>query len=254
MHNLGLVASGGIMIYNTVILEERGGSIIMLGKLIVVIVVLFLIALSVYLIHDSLPVGRILSARSGLRKKVQDAKDGLGVKNTNAPVICIKPRGEQEYQNYIMTKKEVKIGRSSGSDIVLEDETVEGTHAVVRKIFKDDKVYYELVNLSRRNPVEYFNQKKGDYIYLGYKKGVVLGTNEVFYLGETKVIIKCPVQKHEITKTERMVLNSSAQDSNAQNGIVQNGNAQMPDVYLPDEQDLRQGTYGDLDKRQGIDI
>ena len=185
----------------------------MLGKMIVVIVVLFLIALSAYLIHDSLPVRQMESLGSVFRRKVKDVRGSFDVMNTNAPVICVKPRGEMNYTKIPMTKKEMRIGRSSGCDIVLEDETVEGTHALVRKVIKENKVYYELVNLSRRNPAEYFNQKKSEYVYMGFKKGVVLDVNEIFYIGETKIIVNCPVQKHEITKTERMVISGKMERS-----------------------------------------
>lgn len=185
----------------------------MLGRLIVIIVVLFLVALSAYLIHDSLAQREKEGRASGLRKWIKDARNNLSVKNTNAPVICVKLHGDMNYKQYPMNKKEMRIGRSSGCDIVLEDETVEGNHAVVRKVIRDNKVYYELVNLARLNPAQYFNRKKSDYDYMGYKKGVVLGTDEVFYFGETKIIIKCPVQGHELTRTERMLIGGKQRQS-----------------------------------------
>lgn len=185
----------------------------MIGTIIIIIVVLFLFVIVAYLIHDSLPIGKVKDMKSDIHKKVEGMKHYEGAKLANAPVIYVKVNGNGDYTQYQMTKEKMAIGRSEQNDIVLEDETVEAKHAVVRRVMKDNKMFYEMINLSRRNPIQYLNKMLRDYDCLGYKKGITLENDEVFYLGETKIVIKCPMQGHEITKTERMIIGDHSEDS-----------------------------------------
>lgn len=175
----------------------------MLSKVIVLVILVLIGLLVVYLFHDSPFVKQMTDQGGKLEEKFKKHTKKKSVKIADRPVIFIKEPGTTSYQQIEMNHKVVSIGSGEKCDIVLDDETVEPLHVKVNKVFQGNDICYELINYSKNNPVEYLNQLDGVYEYLGYKKGIVLDANEAFYIGETKMIIKCPPKHHFAEKTER---------------------------------------------------
>lgn len=134
------------------------------------------------------------------------------VRIVNGPVLCVKCPGEMEYRKVPVVNRTIKIGSSKSSDLVLRDEFVEPIHAVIKKVVRDNDCHYELINMSKYNPVQWFNQTTNDYETIHYRHGVILDSQEVFYVGESKVIVKCPITNHKPSNTERLILNREAFD------------------------------------------
>ena len=125
----------------------------------------------------------------------------------NPPTIFIRLPGQKEYYNYKMTSPTVTIGTGKGNDIVIhDDDTVEKKHAVIKKVLKQDRSFYEFINLAKTNPSQYRNSsRRGKYEIMGYKDGQELeqGT-EYFYVGQTKLMIKIPSEVHGHTDTDTL--------------------------------------------------
>lgn len=176
----------------------------MLSKFVVLGMVVLILILVAYLLHDS----KLLKSvkKNDLPDKVRKINQ---VKILNGPMIYYKCPGDREYHQIQMTNKIIKIGRSAKNDIILDDESVEEVQASIEKKIVDNKVYYEFVDLSKYNPVEYFNQAKHIYEYVGFKRGVILDANEAFYIGETKLIVKCPHKEHKTSSSMRYILDQN---------------------------------------------
>lgn len=168
------------------------------GKLIVLGVAVLILVLVMYLFYDS---GFIRKVVSKTRKAIPGAKP---VKLINSPIILLKEGGARNYQRIEVNKKVFTIGRSAKNDLVIDSEAVEDRHAVLYKRIKNERIYYELVNYGKVNPVEYYNNSRDHYEWLGYKDGEVLDSRETFYIGDAKLVITIPVMTHEPTKTERL--------------------------------------------------
>lgn len=180
----------------------------MLSKLMALAIVILIVILVGYLMRDSALFTSIRGAKEKVAGKVKEGPMiSPRVKITDSPVLFVKGPKDHSYQEQQMFKQKITFGSDKKNDIFLIDETVEKVHATLEKVIEDNQMYFELVNLSKKNPIEILNQEKGCYEYLGYKKGVVLEGNEVFYIGETKIIAKCPAKGHDMSKTERMIVN-----------------------------------------------
>ena len=172
-------------------------------------IVILIVMLSCYLVHDS---EMLKTLTGGAKEKIGKAKITT-IKSprhefriANGPVVRVKGPGDVSYTPFELANDVVKIGRSSRNDISLDDDTVENTHIRIEKKMKGNNVYYELINLSKRNPAEILNQETSDFEYLGYRKGIILGDSEVFYVGNTKFIFKMPMSHHRVSKTDRLVI------------------------------------------------
>ena len=180
----------------------------MLSKLMALAIVILIVILVGYLMRDSALWSELHRAKEKVADKVKAAPMvPQRVRITDSPVLFVKGPSDLSYHEQQMYKKKITFGSDAKNEIVLVDDTAEKVHATLEKVIKENAIYYELVNLSKRNPIEFLNQAKGAYEYLGYKKGVILEGNEVFYIGETKIIAKCPAMGHDMSKTERMIVN-----------------------------------------------
>ena len=180
----------------------------MFNSFIVIGIVVLIGILCWYLLHDMPAIKQTLKTSREVAGKINKATRGPApIKIANGPVLKVKEPGDHSYNTVELTKDVVRIGSSGRCDLVLEDDAVEKLHARIEKKMKGNKVYYELINLSKRNPAEILNQDSQEYEYLGNRKGVVLGDSEAFYVGNTKIIFKRPVRNHVPTKTDRMVIN-----------------------------------------------
>lgn len=185
----------------------------MFNTIIISLTVMLIVALCCYLVHDSAFAGLVVSSTRTVIKRAKKAgRPSKAVKIANGPVVMIKSPGDYVYSSVTLEKDSVKIGRSPKNDIVLDDATVESVHARIDKKMKGNKVYYEFINLSKRNPAENLNQKARDYEYLGYRRGKILDDSEVFYIGNTKIIFKTPVKNHMVSKTDRLLIDGNADD------------------------------------------
>lgn len=174
----------------------------MIGKIIVVIVVFLIIVLVVYLMSGSGIGKKIQSSGKAVSDKIDRSKEKREIEVVNGPVLQVKNPGERKYHPVNVTKKEYKIGRGKGNDLVLDYKTVEERHAVIVKRLKGDRVFYEFINYAKTNPTEYFNKRKNAYEYLGVKDGVELDAREMFFVGDTKIIITLPQSVHMAGDTE----------------------------------------------------
>lgn len=177
----------------------------MAGKIVVLGVVILIVILAGYLVHDSLALKKM--KETDVKTMFHEAAADRGPKILNGPTISYRCPGDSEYHHIQMTKKKITIGKDPSNDIVLEDDSAEGKHAFIEKKVKGNSVCYEFVNLSRYNLAEYYNQSSNIYEYLAYKQGVVLDDKEGFYIGETKLVITLPKTYHAPSKTERMIIN-----------------------------------------------
>lgn len=71
--------------------------------------------------------------------------------------------------------------------------------------------------MSKYNPVQWFNQDINDYETIGYRRGLKLNGKEVFYIGESKIIVTCPTNNHKPSKTERLVMSAGAENRSDEN-------------------------------------
>lgn len=130
------------------------------------------------------------------------------VKLAQPPIVSVEMPGEKDYVPYQMESVVFPIGsvqRKNG--LFLDSETVEARHAVIYQRVKDGKVWYELVNYAKKNPVKIYNWRKTVYEYLGKKEVVELelGSCELFYIGACKVKVEIPPMPDPEGKTELMV-------------------------------------------------
>lgn len=179
----------------------------MFNSIIVIGIIVLIVILSWYLLHDVPAVKEtIKTSREVVNKVNKAAKGPAPIRSANGPVLKVKEPGAHSYNTVELTKDVVRIGSSGRCDLVLKDDAVEKLHARIEKKMKGNTVYYEFINLSKRNPAEILNQESQEYEYLGNRRGVVLGDSEAFYVGNTKLIFKRPVRNHVPTRTDRMVI------------------------------------------------
>ena len=191
----------------------------MFNSIIVIGIVVLIGVLSWYLLHDVPAVKQFFKTSKSMADKINKAAKGpAAIKIANGPVLKVKEPGERSYNTVELTKDVVRIGSSKRCDLVLEDDAVENLHAKIEKKMKGNKVYYEFINLSKRNPAEVLNQDSQEYEYLGNRKGVVLGDSEAFYVGNTKILFKTPVRNHVPSNTDRMLINGEGQLTSADTG------------------------------------
>lgn len=175
----------------------------MAGRVIMALVILVVLVLGLYLIIDSNLAD--LAGNAGIfLKKLKKMFSKRQVELANAPVLRIREEGSGEYYEVNVDKKVFRIGSGKKNDLILSSAKVEDRHVVIYKQQKKDRVYYELVNYAKSNPVEHYIKSRDRYGYLRYKAGVELDTHETFYIGETKVIFNIPEYVHRSSKTERM--------------------------------------------------
>lgn len=164
------------------------------------IVVLMVLILGLYLVLDS----NLAESTVVFFKKLKKMCSRRQVELANAPVLSIREERSGKYYNVTVDRKVFRIGSGKKNDLVIPSSTVEEKHAVIYKQQKKDRVYYELVNYARSNPVEHYIKAKDCYGYLRYKAGVELEDDEAFYIGETKVIFSIPKIVHRASRTERV--------------------------------------------------
>lgn len=184
-------------------------------------VFILVVTVIAYLTHGSEVWKDIKSRKSRIVDSCVPLKNLQNVKIANGPVLCVKCPGETEYRQVKILNRTTRIGSSKSSEVVLCDEFVEPIHAIIKKEVRNNKARYEFINMSKYNPIQWFNQKKNDYEDVGYRRGVVLDSQEIFYIGESKVIVKCPVVIHTPSKTERLVLNENKARENGKNGMTE---------------------------------
>lgn len=172
-----------------------------------------IVILVLYLSHGSEIWKEIKYKRNRLLDSCNAIKGFRNVRIANGPVMCVKSPGEIEYKQIPIMNRSTKIGSSRSSDVVLNDEFVEPVHAMIRKVVHENDSHYELINLSKYNPIQWFNQMTNDYEVVKYKRGVILDAQEAFYIGESKVLVKCPVAKHIPTNTERLIINRDTMEA-----------------------------------------
>ena len=191
-------------------------------KLIVAGVVLLILIVIIYMLHDSdLVRGARKMAESAANKR-DEAKEKGEVEIADAPVIKIKEPGEKKYHEKKMDRRECKIGRGDKNQIVLNDKKVEETHAKIEKKLIKERICYTMTNFSKINPVELYNRTKDQYEYLGYKEEVELDEKTVFYIGDTKILIILNQKKHTPSKTE-WVVNEPESSSKSQSSEEKSG-------------------------------
>ncbi len=169
-----------------------------------------IVILIVYLSHGSEAWKEMKYRKNQMLDSCNAIKGLRNVRIANGPVLCVKAPGQIEYSQIPIVNRMTKIGSSRSSDVVLPDEFVEPVHAMIKKVVHDNDSHYELINLSKYNPIQWFNQMTNDYEVIGYKRGIVLENQEAFYIGESKVLVKCPVAKHKPSRTERLIVNRSS--------------------------------------------
>lgn len=169
----------------------------MIGKFVVAAAVILVIAVMCYLFYDCGVFGNIKKGFGKLSERVK----GKNVELADGPVLQIRETPEAAYRKMEVNRRAFKIGSGAGNDLSLSDKTVEEFHAAIYKRLKGNQVYYELINYSKTNPVQYYNKFIKKYEYLGYRDGIDLGSREIFYVGNTKIVITEPVS-HVPTDTE----------------------------------------------------
>lgn len=174
----------------------------MTGKMIVFSVIVLIVMLAIYLFYDSGLMKGLKKSQKTIDDTLNRVREKKEVELVNGPILHIRNEGEKRYHTVPVNNKVFKIGRGEKNNLILDSKKVEGKHAIIYKKLKDDYVYYELVNYSKINPVEYLNKQKNKYEYLGYKDGVELDAHEVFYIGDTKTIITIPAATHTPSDTE----------------------------------------------------
>lgn len=172
------------------------------GKLIIVAVFFLIVVLVIFLFHDSDFFESVKAFKERAVRKIKEVKELKEVELANEPILLIRESEDQEYYYVEVHKNKFSIGRGRKNSLVLESKKIEEKHAIIYKRLKNNYVYYELINFSRNNPIEYFNKQKVKYEYLGYKDGVKLDNHEVFYLGDIKMQVVIPLLTHEPSKTE----------------------------------------------------
>lgn len=180
----------------------------MAGKLIILLVFFLIVALVIFLFHDSDFFESIKAFKEGAIRKIKEMRELKEVELTNEPILMIRESKDKEYYQVNVHKNEFSIGRGRKNSLVLKSKKIEEKHAIIYKRLKNNYVYYELINFSKNNPIEYFNKQKFKYEYLGYKDGVKLDDHEVFYLGDIKMRIVIPLLIHEPSKTEMIDIHS----------------------------------------------
>ena len=191
-------------------------------KLIVAGVVLLILIVIIYMLHDSDLVREARKMAESAANKRDEAKEKGEVEIADAPVIKIKEPGEKKYHEKKMDRRECKIGRGDKNQIVLNDKKVEETHAKIEKKLIKERICYTMTNFSKINPVELYNRTKDQYEYLGYKEEVELDEKTVFYIGDTKILIILNQKKHTPSKTE-WVVNEPESSSKAQSSEEKSG-------------------------------
>lgn len=191
--------------------------VFMLGYLIGFGLFVLVALLVMYLSHGSGVWKDVKNKKNKALNSCGPIKNLQNVKIANGPVVCVKCPGEVEYRQIKVVTRSARIGSGNGNEIVLNDEFAEPVHAVVKKIAQDSGSYYELVNMSKYNPVQWFNQDINDYETIGYRRGLKLNSKEVFYIGESKIIVTCPTNNHKPSKTERLVMSAGAENRSDEN-------------------------------------
>lgn len=176
----------------------------MLGKLIIALIVMMILLLVVYLCYGNELVQSIGEVKRSGGQKWKELKGKKPIAVVNGPRISIRRGAEKKYQTYVVENNVFTIGSAENSDLVLDSKTIEKRHAVIYKRIRHEDVFYELINYSKINPVEYYNKITDKYEFLGYKDGVELEAHEVFYIGDVKMVVVLPQIVHVPTDTERL--------------------------------------------------
>lgn len=179
------------------------GTIIAVGIIALVVIVVF------YLFRDTGFFKNLNKFPEDIKTKISETNEEKTVEIVAPPTIICDPKNGQPCIEAKMTKSEYKIGRGKNNDLVLADRTVEKCHAVIYKRYHENEIYYELVNLAKKNPIAYFNQEKETYEFLGKKQGQGLAGREAFYLGNVKVKIFIPVNPYIPTETDQDLLKAN---------------------------------------------
>lgn len=174
----------------------------MSGKIVVLAVIVLIVVLVIYLMHDSGFIKDTKNPGEFIRDKIAQLKENREVEITNAPVLYVKNPGEQAYRKINVTKKKFIISSNKRSDLVLDSKKVEDRHAAIVKRIKGDRVFYEFINYAQTNPSEYYVKRKNAYYTLRKNAGVELDSREAFYVGDTKIIVVIPAAAHIPTDTE----------------------------------------------------
>lgn len=170
-------------------------------KAIILLVIILITILVIYLFHDTPVMKNMSDLNQNLKNKIfQVRKNDIEI--ANGPVIYHRTKPEKQYQSVIMRGQKFGIGRSFCNHLIAKSKTVEDRHALIRKRIKGDKVYYELINLGKVNPVRYLNHEEGEYQFLGYKDKVELSARDTFMIGDMTLQIIIP-NTDKPTETER---------------------------------------------------
>ena len=179
-----------------------------------------ILAVLVYVVYKD-SIGK--EKQRKVAKKIQNPLKSGPEELVNPPTIFIRLPGKKKYYHYEMKKPTISIGTGKNNDIVIfDDNTVEIKHAVIKKVMKHNRSFYEFINYAKTNPSQYRNaSREGKYEIMGYKDGQELeqGT-EYFYVGQTKLMIKIPQEAHGHTDTDivkkKMDLNDAAHEEKAE--------------------------------------
>ena len=188
------------------------------GRIIVLLIIVLIVILMVYLFQDSNLLKELKSVQENILDKLNDVKESREIELADRPIIYYRLENEGNYRPVSVNRKKFKIGRGKNNDLIFKSKTTEEKHVVIYKQYKNSRVYFELVNYGKVNPVEYYNKEKERYEYLGYKEGVELDGRDAFYIGSTKIIMVVPIFIHKPTDTERIgrdVINGGNRKNNS---------------------------------------
>lgn len=173
-----------------------------IGNIIVLLIVVLIVAMLMYLFKINIAgLGKKVTAP--LKNKSKEIKEKNIVK-INGPIIKYREEDKSKYDVTVMDTKVFRIGRGEKNNLVFDSLLVEDEHAVIYKRQNENRVYYELVNLGKTNPVEYYNKQKDTYEFLRYKESVELDVRDAFFMGDMKLIITTPVNTHQPTRSDYM--------------------------------------------------
>ena len=177
----------------------------MLGTWIVVLAVVFLLCVAIWMLSSTGLFKKIRSTKKAVGKKMDEMRKEGDVEITDPPVISYKEPGKRNYRDVVMTRKVFRIGTSAKCDLVLDDPKVERIHAEIVKKIKGGRVAYFFVNHGKVNPSNMYDCDARDYDPLLPRESVELDEEDLFYIGDTKVIVKLNENKHVPTNTERIL-------------------------------------------------
>lgn len=111
--------------------------------------------------------------------------------------------GKKIYTEYLMTKPKIKIGRSEKCDIQIDRPDVGNVQAVIERGVMGSNLWYKLSDVGKTNNIEYLAKDEWKFKFMKRKEPVILEGRDVFYIGNTKIMIKTPTIGHELTAEEK---------------------------------------------------